>query len=231
MTKRQLFERGKVHVHSWCALNKVEEPEVVESDDPRTFDTCAYYRDDVITICVNACAAEGHAGRMWSYPGYAVDRTPYGVLAHELGHHVDKAHGTRGGTHSKEIFEALCDPNDVNEAKLTVAAGGDPDFYRTQLEVNAAHVAPISGYADNVLEWFAELFRLFVTNPDLLRVLRPNVYAKMKELWPAHAEERSWERVLAMAPRQMQAAQNKVDAALRAAKRRPAPRMEQGSLT
>lgn len=222
MTKRQLFERGKVHVHHWCGLNGVKEPEVVECDSPVAFGTCAYYRAGVIFVSVDECAAVGMGGRAWSFPGYVVDRTPYGVLCHELGHHVDEAEGTRGGVHSKAIFEALCGPKGVCEAKLT---DGDPNFYHAQLEVNV-RVEPISGYHDNVLEWFAEAFRLFVTNPYLLAALRPEVFAEVKRRWPRAAEERSWQRILALVPRQLKAAENKV-----AAVRRRRPReVTQGSL-
>jgi len=216
MTKRQLFDRGKVHVHHWCAINGVEIPEVVESDAPVQFDTCAFYRDGVITIHVQSCAAEGHVGRMWSYPGYVVDRTPYGVLCHELGHHVDKANGLIGGTASKEMFAALC-PNLPQE----------PGFFAKGI-ANVRDVEPITGYCDNVLEWFAEMFRLFVTNPDLLRAMRPAMFALMMQRWPRVAEERSWQRVLNMAPRQLQAAENKIRHANRTVRK---PAVVQGTLS
>ena len=216
MTKRQLFERGKVHVHHWCAVNGVEQPEVVESDAPVQFGTCAYYRHGTITISVQQCAAEGHVGRMWSYPGYVVDRTPYGVLCHELGHHVDNANGLTGGTASKEMFAALC-PNLPQE----------PGFFAKGI-AEVRDVEPITNYSENVLEWFAELFRLFVTNPDLLREMRPVAFAMMIERWPKRAEERHWSRVLNMAPRQLKAAENKIRHAKRGVRKTTA---EQGMLT
>ena len=213
MTKRLLFERGKAHVASWCALNGVEPPAIVESDDPKTFDTCAYYRDGVVTICVDACAHVGTVGRAWSYPGYVVDRTPYGVLCHELGHHVDEAHGREGGVVSKPSFLALC-------AGRVEAV---PGFYYKAID-RLKDLEPITGYHDNVLEWFAEAFRLFVTNPHLLKNLRPALYDAMKDRWTRPAEERTWPEVLANAPRQTQAALNKIKEA-----QRP-PRPRQGSL-
>ncbi len=203
MTKRQLFDRGKVHVHHWCAVNKVEQPEVLESEEPLLYHTCAFYRDNVIKINVKACAEVGTAGRSWSYPGYVVDRTPYGVLCHELGHHVDQAHGTVGGIFSKPMFLAL----------TRGLEAGEPFYQRAIKEAKA--VEPITGYHANVLEWFAEMFRLFVTNPDLLQQMRPQVYALMIERWGNRAEERSWQRALNMAPRQLQAAENKVKQAAR----------------
>lgn len=37
----------------------------------------------------------------------------------------------------------------------------------------------ITSYAPNSQEWFAEMFRLFVTNPDLLRIIRPKTYVEL----------------------------------------------------
>lgn len=178
-TKAQLFIEGESHIRTWCVLNHVDPPKVEKSTQPEMFGTCAFYRDDVIYISVQACAHVGTAGRAWSYPGYVVDRTPYGVLAHELGHHVERAHGAAGGI---------------------VAAG----WRRETAE------APITGYCDNDNEWFAEMFRLFVTNPDLLQALRPRMFAKLIERWPKRAMCCSWEAVLRFAPRQLGAARNKV---------------------
>ena len=186
--RRVLFDSGVARLRAWCAVNDVPEPCVVESEEPRLYETCAYYRDDAITICVGACAKIGTAGRSWSYPGYVVDRTPFGVLAHELGHHVDKAHGSRPGRLS-------------------------PDWRRETGE------SPITGYASNDNEWFAEMFRLFVTNPDLLRILRPRFYALASSRW-TDAEKRPWMEVLDGASRQQNAAQNKINAVVKARARR-----------
>jgi len=143
------------------------------------FGVCAYYRDNTIFIWPNACALIGVAGRSWSYPGYVVDRTPYGVLAHELGHHTEGAHGTQGGIVAKAWR------HETGEA-------------------------PLTGYCPNDNEWFAEIFRLFVTNPELLSLLRPKMYVLLNKRWPNHAEHRLWNQVLASAPRQIKAAQNKI---------------------
>lgn len=176
--KTDLFADGIRAMRRFCEANDLRVPEVSERTGTPDFGVCAYYRDNVITIWVAHCAAIGLAGRAWSYPGYTVDRTPFGVLAHELGHHVDGAQGPRGGRLSHEWRHA------TNEE-------------------------PISGYAPNNNEWFAELFRLYVTNPDLLRVLRPRVYSRMRETWQP-IEERPWDVVLAAAPRQLAAARNKI---------------------
>ena len=180
MTKRELFERGKDHIALWCTMNKVKCPSVVEHEGRPDFGVCAYYRDGQIEIWVNSCAAVGLVGRQWSYPGYAVDRTPYGVLAHELGHHVDRQHGPAGG-----VLSHLWRP---------LAAKG------------------LTTYCPNDNEWFAEWFRLFVTNPDLFRRLSPVADLFFKE-WPHVAEARAWDVVLADSPRHRQASRGRIERA------------------
>lgn len=177
-SKDDLFEAGKRHIGLWCALNAVEPPRVNARTGKPDFGTCAYYRDGQIEIWVKSCAGIGLAGRQWSYPGYVVDRTPYGVLAHELGHHVDKQHGPRGGFRS-HVWRPL-------------------------------DAAPLTGYCPNDNEWFAELFRLYVTNPHLLNLVRPRIFELFCNEWPARAEIHSWTTVLAGSPRHLAAASNKI---------------------
>jgi len=185
VTKTELFNAGKARMTEWCVANAVPVPTVLETEEPTDYDTCAFYRSNTIYIWVPACAAIGHAGMAWSYPGYVVDRTPYGVLLHELGHHVEKAHGARGGI---------------------VAASW----------LHQTGEKPITSYAPNPNEWFAEIFRLWVANPDLLRKIRPKVAALLDARWKT-VEPRSFEEVLAKVPRQLQAARNKILAATRPA--------------
>jgi hypothetical protein len=99
------------------------------------------------------------------------------VLAHELGHHVDKQHGAAGGDRSHRWRPT------------------DPES--------------LTGYAPNDNEWFAELFRLFVTNPDLLKAIRPKIYSLFEAEWKS-VEVRPWREVLAAVPRQLKAAENKI---------------------
>lgn len=177
-TKQELFAMGKVRIAHWCELNGVDVPAVNERTGRPDFGVCAYYRSGEIEIWVNACAGVGLAGRQWSYPGYVVDRTPFGVLAHELGHHVDRQHGPAGGTLS-HLWRAL-------------------------------DAAPLTGYCPNDNEWFAELFRLFVTNPDLLRAVRPKIADLFFKEWPRMVERRTWREVLADSARHIAAATNKI---------------------
>lgn len=172
--KRTLFDRG-VELHAeFCEANRMTPPPVVESDVPSRLGTCAFYRHHQITIDVKACAAIGVAGPAWSYPGYIIDRTPYGVLQHEQGHAADLERETPG-------------------------AGG---AYFSDFSVNLRKVSgepKLTNYCPNDAEWFAEMFRLFVTNSDLLRLVRPRTHAILDEHFVAVVDD-PWRSVLREAP-------------------------------
>lgn len=171
--KPSLLDRGKDLMARFCAANDLPAPAMVEADPKRwAFGVCAYYRRDVITISVQHCAAIGYAGMQWSFPGHSVDRTPYGVVQHELGHHVDLLSSTRRGAYFGDFSIAMRE---------------------------RAGELPLTSYCPNDAEWFAEMFRLFVTNPDLLAKLRPRTHAEMVERWKPVFED-TWRERLAGAP-------------------------------
>lgn len=151
-----MFKRGEKLMKQFCAANHLPVPEItVVPRNEWKFEACAYYRPTYIAICIEKCAAVGRAGRSWSWPGYVVDRTPFGVIQHELGHHAD-----------------VCSSLDQTGNPLRLRYSGD--FSEAQ---RAASGEPaLTGYAPNTAEWFAEIFRLFVTNPDLLSKVRPKTY-------------------------------------------------------
>lgn len=124
-------------------------------------------------LCVDAhlCARPGYGGRAWSWPGYVVDRTPYGVHAHELGHHAEVMLG--------------------NPARRVRAEAEEP---------------ALTGYCPNDHEWWAEMFRLFMTNSDLLRLVRPKTYSLFLRMGLVPFEVRPWEEVLVDAPERTRAA-------------------------
>ncbi len=169
--RREMYERGVELARRLCALNDVPVPEFFvgsssEWDGPRG--SCGYYESSRIAVCLDATAAIGRGGRAWSYPGHSVDRTAYGVVVHELGHHFD----------------------DV----LTVGSRSFSGVVRRESGEKA-----LTGYAPNTSEWFAEMFRLFGTNPELLGALRPRTLEVLaRRLRPA--ETRGWREVLADAP-------------------------------
>lgn len=173
--RETLLAEGKELMREFCAANAIPEPGVVEftKTNWRLGDrTCAYYRKDAIRICPAQCAAIGQGGAAWSYPGYVVDRTPYGVIQHELGHHVDYFRSDRKG-----------------------AYGGD---FSIRLRA-ATREDRITSYCPNDWEWFAEIFRLFVTNSDLLHLYRPKTYEELRDLYRPVVDA-PWRTVLAAAP-------------------------------
>ncbi|MFK4705966.1 hypothetical protein ABIC83_002805 [Roseateles asaccharophilus] len=192
-TKSQLLDDGIALMERFCQANGLTAPTVAVH--PRAqwrFPVCAYYRPTQIEICLDMCAAVGTSGQSWSCPGYTVDRTPYGVIQHELGHHVDVLNSVRKNRYRGDFS--------INLRKET---GEDP----------------VSSYCPDDGEWFAEIFRVFVTNPDLLRIIRPATYEQLRARWtPAVIE--TWEQVMARAPeRTRDACAKKVAESLRRAGR------------
>jgi hypothetical protein len=72
-------------------------------------------------------------------------------VQHELGHHVD-------------VLRAARDRTGATSASACAARSGEK---------------AITSYCPNDAEWFAEMFRVFVTNPDLLRLVRPRTYREL----------------------------------------------------
>lgn len=189
--KNGMFLDGVSLMESFCALNGIAAPTIERLNPAQRnyhIGTCAYYRPTTIHIMVEKCAGKGFSGRAWSWPGYAIDRTPYGVIQHELGHHVDFV---RSGTElfSKQIWE------ESREAPLTGYLGTDK-MERTFW-----------------MEWFAENFRLFVTNPGLSERLRPRFHAAIIRagIKPLGCDD--WEYVLAFnsaPPRIIEQARKKI---------------------
>lgn len=161
-SRRELTRLGHERIALFCRVNKLPIPEfTVSSGSNWRVDACAYYRPATeqnrkwttvgINICPDRCAypCTEEQGRNWNWPGSVTDREPYGVIAHELGHHVDWLTGERKWTYGSEYCESV-----KNESKEQ----------------------PITSYAPNPAEWFAEIFRLFVTNHALLARIRPKAY-------------------------------------------------------
>ncbi len=147
-----LYQIGVQVVTDFCVLNDLPIPNIkAVAKAEWSFGACAYYRKDRIRICLEHCAhpCVESSPRNWSWPGNVTDREPYGVLAHELGHHADWCKGSNKDDYWSEYGDTVA------------TRSSEP---------------PISSYHPNTAEWFAEMFRLFVTNPDLLRLIRPKTY-------------------------------------------------------
>jgi len=166
MNKEQLYVDGLELAKSWCHANGFNMPEVkrlTKTDRLYHLATCAYYRPETISIMVEKCAHPGYGGRAWSWPGYAIDRTPYGVIQHELGHHVDYIDTKNSSSTNPAIRFAFSFRIYSEEPPLTGYLGTD------------------NSRATFYSEWFAEHFRLFVTNPDLSQKIAPKFNKNMRD--------------------------------------------------
>lgn len=167
--KSSLAQKATLDMNNFCEINHISVPVINYVDKnnkfaPSKFGVCAYYRKNTITLELIACARVGLGGREWSFPHYRIDRTPYGVIAHELGHHID--------------FTTL-----NNEQ-------------RKEFEVSLIGSQKITNYEANIRESFAETFRLYFTNPNLLKVWSPERFYFMKKYWVSLYIDYSWEEIL-----------------------------------
>ncbi len=129
---------------------------------------CAFYRRNSIYICLEHCAhpAKPEQVRNWSWPGCVTDREPFGVICHELGHHIDLCLGKKRGAYFSDFGENMM--RDSGEL-------------------------PITSYAPNPAEWFAEMARLFITNAALLEKVRPKTYWLFRQAGLEPVSNDNWE--------------------------------------
>ena len=183
--KETLYVAGLQLAQRFCEANEIAMPKVTRLTPQhpyyRLIGSCAFYRPQLgINIAVEKCANCGHGGRAWSWPGYTIDRTPYGVIQHELGHHVD--HCKSEPAKSRDDLQSLFSwkiHDASKEPPMTGYLGTDtraPTFF---------------------MEWFAEIFRVFVTNPELCEKIRPRFYRAVTEFGIRPVVTGSWMEVLA----------------------------------
>lgn len=144
MTRGELLEAGGRLCEATLRASNMSSPVYAVGD---TMPVASYglYARGKITVNVNRCPLPVKTpGFSWRFPGWKADTTPFGVITHELGHHVDALTGH----------------------KRLVGWSKEP---------------PVSSYARGHHEGFAEAVKLFITNPDLLRVGRPIRYATLIE--------------------------------------------------
>lgn len=197
--KQELLELGRTRLKEICETNSLPVPPInVISKADWPFGVCAFYRPDTgatrkwaqpgISICLEKCQTPmlNSKGQNWTWPGYTVDREPYGVIMHECGHHFDWHAGKKKGSYYSEFSSEVMEQS--GEEKLT-------------------------NYCDNPAEWWAEMFRLFGTNPGLLKVLRPKTYAIILGKWEPVGEMK-WMKALGdnVPARNVIAIENKIKA-------------------
>lgn len=96
MTKDELAEKSVKHIQDFLQKNGLPVPEFVMHEYPdakNKFQKTGHYSRKEGKVYLNAANTRNPVmkpgGMQWSYPGYKVDKTPLGVLAHEIGHHID----------------------------------------------------------------------------------------------------------------------------------------------
>lgn len=168
-SKVELLEMARLRIRRFCEVNQIPEPTInVVSQGKWRVDACAYYRPTTeaikkwatsgINICLEECQVPCPVStcRNWSWPASVTDREPFGVICHELGHHCDWLTGERKWTYGSEYCEEV---------------------------MKESEEPPVTSYCPNPAEWFAEMFRIFVTNADLLRHVRPKTYEVLIKRW------------------------------------------------
>lgn len=160
MDKDYLADLGILLANKFCVVNEIRLPtmNIYRSKDNKmakaikAVGTCGYYRSNNIHVAVPHCA---YNNPNYSWPAFISDRTPYGVIQHELGHHVD------------EVMSGV-----------NIYRHPPGNFFSDRIRQESGE-KPITSYSPNTQEWFAEIFRLFVTNPLLLERIRPLAYAAL----------------------------------------------------
>ena len=95
-TRLQLWDEAIHYVRAACRIWTLPSYILIDTPPPgaQKFSTGGTYYGHWISpnrIFVNVAKATSPArvrGRVWSYPGYKIDRTCAGILAHEFGHHI-----------------------------------------------------------------------------------------------------------------------------------------------
>jgi len=159
LNKKELFEQGMIVCDEFLSKNNIKPPIIIA----KNFDNnvkekgCYYYHDKIIHVNFSKCRLPVKTpGYSWTYPGYKADLTPMGVLAHEMGHHIDNLN----------------------------------NLYKLMPKT-----PKVSGYEPNDKEIVAETLRLFILNPDLLRIISFNRYKFLNERFVPVITQ-TWEEVL-----------------------------------
>ena len=160
----RLVRWGQERAEAFIKANGMPSMKITQvmKDEWHFSSVCAYWRDDECNICLDYCArctTESQV-RNWNWPGCVTDRTPYGVVCHELGHHADVMASVQAGLSRGAYY------------------GG----YSSQVR-SASKEKRITSYCPNDAEWFAEIFRLFVTNHALLYTIRPRTWELLMSKW------------------------------------------------
>lgn len=162
--KKAAYDEAVKYCNRFLKINKIPKPARYLTSapwfKPRVQRYYGWYQFSTKDIFVNVKLSRPPVktpGYSWSYTGCKADLTAPGILAHEVGHHVQITYEDALPIRERKIFRQLLKKISKKESK-------------------------VSSYEPNIDEMFAEASRLFILNPDLLKNARPVRYALMTEV-------------------------------------------------
>ena len=125
-----------------------------------------------VNVGVTALPTRTPGHRRWSWPCWKTDRTAVGVVAHEMGHHVDEV-----------LLAGRLNPSRCGEW------------------LHALKGRKVTSYEPVPSEALAETMRLFILNPELLQLGLPQRYRFIRDVLKLKpSERRGWTTVLGHNP-------------------------------
>lgn len=156
-TKRQLCEMSINLIDKFCELNNIPKPKFDIDWETGTTQTegiaCGHFTFGTDVLHLQPNRC-ANPNPNRDWPGFFYDRTCYGVMCHEFAHYVDNL--------SPSLFNVKLISTELRQIS------NEPSFNKD----------PKDDY-----EYFADVFKLFVTNPDLLRITRPSVFKLLTETY------------------------------------------------
>lgn len=156
-TKRQLCEMAINLIDNFCELNNIPKPKFDIDWETGTTQTegivCGHFTFGTDVLHLQPNRC-ANPNPNKDWPGFFYDRTCYGVMCHEFAHYVDNL--------SPSLFNIKLISTELRQI------ANEPSFNRD----------PKDDY-----EYFADVFKLFVTNPDLLRITRPSIFKLLTETY------------------------------------------------
>lgn len=178
--KLTAYSHARELCDTFLTVNQLPQPKayLTEPDESRRppgknpwSDNGWYWKDVLYVNVKHSKTPVKTPGFAWSYTGFKADMTAPGILAHELGHYV------------KDLIDRKVDRKHRKVFDMNIKAIGE-------IEPN------VSSYEPNSDERWAEAFRLFVLNPDLLREGRPIRYEFFLHLRLQPVNTLTWREVL-----------------------------------
>jgi hypothetical protein len=196
-SKQELFDLGVTLAKKFLLTNNIFSPgyytfeEIFQRTSPHAdtlyrhlvkltggpkqgYGTGWYYENNVfVNLKRAAWLVRKPACSSWSFPGYKVDREPCGVVAHEVGHHVDHIMG-QPNTEFKALFDSVSGKDTTRDIRARAPLVYYHSLFckspssRPEWRDIVKQSKPITSYEPNLHESFAESMRLFILNPDLL---------------------------------------------------------------